>query len=138
MTAANEPHFAVLAGVLMQRIRDTMAAEDWGGLRQSHFRLLTSVPPEGIRITELGERLGMTKQASGQFVAYLIGTGHLEARADPADGRARVVVRTALGDRTVKAVSARIRGIERQWAKVVGAERYAAFRQVLLDLNETS
>ena len=75
--AAGEPHVAILIGALMEEIRDTFAAEDWDGLRQSHFRLLSNVPRDGIRITDLGERLGMTKQASGQFVTSLVGTGHL-------------------------------------------------------------
>ncbi len=134
--AAGEPHIAALMGSLMQEIRDTFAAEDWNGLRQSHFRLLSNVPRNGIRITDLGERLGMTKQASGQFVSALIGTGHLEARTDPRDGRVRVVVRTPLGDRTVRAFNARILRIEREWAKVVGPGRYADFRQVLAELAE--
>jgi DNA-binding MarR family transcriptional regulator len=135
--AAGEPHVAALMGGLMQEIRDTFMAEDWNGLRQSHFRLLSNVPRDGIRITDLGDRLNMTKQASGQFVAALIDTGHLEARTDPRDGRVRVVVRTPLGDRTVKAVNARILRIEREWAKVVGPRRYADFRRVLQDLGET-
>ena len=134
--SVDEPHVAVLMGVLMQEIRATFMAEDWGGLRQSHIRLLSNVPREGIRITDLGERLGMTKQASGQFVTQLIGTGHLEARTDPHDGRVRVVVRTDLGDRTVKAANARILRIERGWAKAVGPERYAEFRRVLQELGE--
>lgn len=134
--AAGEPHFAVLAGKLMQEIRATFAAEDWGGLRQSHLRLLSNVPADGISITELGERLSMTKQASGQFVSQLIGTGHLESRTDPHDGRVRVVVRTSLGDRTVKAANARILRMERKWAKAVGPARYAEFRQVLQELTE--
>jgi DNA-binding MarR family transcriptional regulator len=131
-----EPHVAVLMGVLMQEIRATFAAEEWGGLRQSHFRLLHNVPPDGIRITDLGERLGMTKQASGQFVSALIDTGHLAARHDPHDGRVRVVVRTSLGDQTVKAFNARILRLERSWAKVVGPARYAEFRQVLQELGD--
>jgi DNA-binding MarR family transcriptional regulator len=118
-------------GRLMQNVRDTFAAEDWDGLRQSHFRLLHHVPREGISITDLADRLGMTKQASGQFVSYLVGTGHLEVRSDSSDRRVRVVVRTPLGGRTVKAVNARIGRIERQWSKHVGAERYAEFRGVL-------
>jgi DNA-binding MarR family transcriptional regulator len=131
-----EPHVAQLMGALMQEIRSTFAAEDWGGLRQSHFRLLSNVPPDGIRITDLGERLGMTKQASGQFVSALIDTGHLAARPDPHDGRARVVVRTALGDQAVRAFDARILRLERAWAKVVGPARYADFRRVLQELGE--
>jgi DNA-binding MarR family transcriptional regulator len=127
-------HVAVLAGRLMAEIREVFAREDWDGLRQSHFRLLSLVPPDGISVTELAERLGMTKQAAGQFVTQLEGTGHLESQADPADRRLRVVTRTALGDRTNKAVSARIRRIERAWARRVGEDRYAQFREVLTEI----
>jgi DNA-binding MarR family transcriptional regulator len=134
--AAADDHAVVLMGRLMRHVRDTFAAEDWAGLRQSHFRLMHEVPPEGISITDLADRLGMTKQASGQFVTSLAGTGHLDVRQDPADGRVRVVVRTPLGDRTMKAVSARILRIERAWARTVGVERYAGFREVLQELGE--
>ena len=127
-------HVAVLAGRLMAEIREVFAGEDWDGLRQSHFRLLSLVPPEGISVTELAERLGMTKQAAGQFVTQLEGTGHLETQVDPADRRLRVVIRTALGDRTNKAVTARIRRIERAWARRVGEDRYAEFRDVLTEI----
>lgn len=133
---AGRAHVAVLMGQLMQEIRDTFLAEDWDGLRQSHFRLLSLVPAGGIRITELGDRLGMTKQASGQFVSFLTGTGHLETRPDPGDRRARVVLRTALGDRTVRDVNARILRIERTWARAVGPQRYADFRRVLEELGD--
>lgn len=129
-----ELHVPLLAGKLMQQVRDTFAAEDWGGLRQSHFRLLTSVPRGGITVTDLAAQLGMTKQAVGQFVTHLTGTGHLVSRVDPADRRLRVVFRTRQGDRTVTAVNDRIGRIERQWERAVGAERYAQFRAVLEDL----
>lgn len=124
-------HVAVLVGRLMAEIREVFAGEDWGGLRQSHFRLLALVPPEGITVTDLAELLRMTKQAAGQFVTQLEASGHLETRADPSDRRLRVITRTALGDRTNKAVTARIRRIERGWARRVGEERYAQFWQVL-------
>ena len=133
--AAGEPHFAELAGELMNVIRHTFAAEDWQGLRQSHFRLLSYVPPEGISVTDLAVRLGMTKQGCGQFVQQLTGSGHLEVRADPDDRRVRLVVRTPLGDETLRAVQARILRIERGWARRVGRERYAGFRAVLRELN---
>src|SRR3954447_9074442 len=129
--AAGEPHVALLVGQLMREIRDTFAAEDWGGLRQSHLRLLSAVPREGISVTELASRLGMTKQGCGQFVTQLRGRGHLDVVRQPDDGRLRIVVRTALGDRTVKAANARILRIERSWSRRVGPRRYPAFRAVL-------
>jgi len=130
-----EPNVLQLVGKLMFEVRDTFAAEDWEGLRQSHFRLLTYVPRDGISVTDLAQALRMSKQACGQFVTQLEATGHLAIRADATDRRVRLVIRTPLGDRTLKAVNARIRRIERSWARRVGADRYATFREVLEELS---
>lgn len=128
------PHAAVLMGAAMGEIRATFAAEDWQGLRQSHFRLLSMIPEQGVSITDLGELLGMTKQGCGQFVAFLAESGYLLVAENPDDRRARIVQRTALGDRTVQAVDERIYQIEQEWATLVGPRRYAIFRRVLLEL----
>jgi DNA-binding MarR family transcriptional regulator len=133
-TARREPHAAVLMGRLMRQIRGAFDGEDWGGLRQSHFRLLYEVPASGSRITDLAERLGMTKQAVGQFVTQLTGTGHVTVQADPADARSRIVVLTALGEATVTAVTARILRLEDEWSARVGRARYREFRAILLEL----
>src|ERR1700754_2174450 len=101
---AEERQVPLLMGLLFREVSDTFAAEDWGGLRQSHFRVISSVPPEGISVTELAERVGMTKQGCGQFVTGLVGTGHLRVEQDPDDGRVRRVRRTAKGSRTIRSV----------------------------------
>src|SRR4051812_50219846 len=88
----DDPHVAVLLGKLLLEIRAAFAGEDWGGLRQSHFRLLSQVPPSGISVTDLAVLLGMTKQAVGQFVTFLVESGHLEVRDSPADRRGRLGV----------------------------------------------
>jgi DNA-binding MarR family transcriptional regulator len=124
-----------MVGKLMSEVRDTFAAEDWDGLRQSHFRLLSYVPRDGMSVTELAAAMRMSKQACGQFVTQLEATGHLAVRADVTDRRVRLVVRTPLGDRALKAANARIRRIERAWARRVGAARYATFREVLEELS---
>jgi DNA-binding MarR family transcriptional regulator len=126
-----EPHVAALIGRLLEMVRQVLAAEDRGGLRNSHLRLLSSVPPSGTTITELSGHLFMTKQAVGQFVAQLEETGHVEVRPDPEDGRRRIVLTTDLGRRTVLAVNETIAALEDCWAGIVGVERYAQFREVL-------
>ena len=132
---AHEPvHAAAQMGRLMRHLSSTFAREDWNGLRQSHFRLMSSIPVAGITITDLADRLGMTKQASGQFVTTLAADGYLDVRADPDDRRARLVFLTTQGVRTLRAVNARIARIEREWARVVGADRYAEVREVLAEL----
>jgi DNA-binding MarR family transcriptional regulator len=92
------------------------------------------VPPAGITVTELAERVGMTKQGCGQFVTQLVESGHLRVEADPTDRRLRIVRRTRSGVRTTAAITARIVALESEWAEIVGPRRYATFRTVLEEL----
>ena len=124
----------LLMGLLFREVSDTFAAEDWDGLRQSHFRVISSVPPEGISVTELAERVGMTKQGCGQFVTTLVASGHLKVHQDRTDRRVRRVRRTPTGSRTIASVTDRILAIEDDWASRVGERRYRTFRRVLEDL----
>ena len=127
-------HASLLMGLLFRQVRDVFAAEDWSGLRQSHFRVLSMVPDTGVSITELGERVGMTKQGCGQFVTQLAESGHLRVVTDRDDRRVRVVRRTPKADRVLAAVRKRNLAIEESWSQRVGVERYAVFREVLAEL----
>ncbi len=139
MTAVKEdsahPHVLALMGGVMGHFRAIVAHEDWGGLRSSHFRVLGHVPREGITITELAERLGMTKQGCGQFVTGMVDLGLVSTTTDPADRRVRVVTLTTEGRRTNGRFERRVARVEREWAEVVGPRRYATFRAVLAELT---
>jgi DNA-binding MarR family transcriptional regulator len=128
------PHVAALLGAVFETIRSDLASQDWGGLRPSHFRLLEAIPAAGTTSTELAPVLRMTKQAVGQFVTQLVGSGHLRIDVDAADRRRRAVRRTRLGDRTVAEVRVQMQALEQRWADVIGAERYREFRSVLEQL----
>lgn len=104
------------------------------GLRARHYRLLGFLPDDGIRLTRVAEASGLTKQALAQALAPLEAGGYLEVRPDPADRRARIVQRTDRGHEVVDAVLALQQDFEERWAAVVGAERWAAAREVLADL----
>jgi DNA-binding MarR family transcriptional regulator len=131
---ADRVHAPLLMGLLFRQVRDDFLAEDWGGLRQSHFRVLSMVSDHGVSITELGERVGMTKQGCGQFVTQLVESGHLRVVANPDDRRVRLVRRTPRADRVLAAVRDRNLAIEATWADRVEANRYAVFREVLEEL----
>lgn len=133
--AAAEPHIGVLLDAVAEAVRARFAAEDGSGLRQSHYRLLSRVPADGTTITDLAARLGMTKQAGGQFVGFLVGTGHLRVEPDPADRRVRMVRRTPLGVSAVAEATARFLRLEREWAQRVGPSRYTAMREVLIEIT---
>lgn len=130
----DEIHAPMLMGMLFREVHAIFENEDWDDLRQSHFRVISAVPEHGVSITELGERVRMTKQGCGQFVAHLVDTGHLATEQDPTDRRARVVRRTQLGEHVLEAVRDRNLRIEQDWAEQVGQERYQIFRTVLEEL----
>lgn len=126
-----EWHVPLLMGMLFRRVSEVFAGEDWQGLRQSHLRVLSGVPPEGINITDLALRVAMTKQGCGQLVSGLVEMGDLRIEASASDRRVRLVRRTRQGARNYAAVVRRVHAVEREWARQVGEERYAVFRQVL-------
>jgi DNA-binding MarR family transcriptional regulator len=131
-----EWHAPLLMGMLFRQVHDIFEHEEWQGLRQSHFRVISGVPPEGISVTELGERVRMSKQGCGQFVTSLVESGHLRVTADKNDRRVRLVRRTAKGNRTIAAVTKRMLEIEDDWAELVGRQRYRTFRRVLEELAQ--
>ncbi len=67
------------------------------GLGMTHALLLPHIEPDGTRLTALGERAGITKQAAGQTVRDLERLGYVTRTPDPSDGRAALVTLTELG-----------------------------------------
>lgn len=126
-----EPHLLVLMGSVMDRFRQRILSEDFGGLRASHFRVLANVPVEGISITELAQRLRMTKQGCGQFVTKMVDIGVVEVLPDPSDRRTKRVLRTPAGQAVNDRFEQFVTDTERELAQRVGVRRYATFRAVL-------
>jgi DNA-binding MarR family transcriptional regulator len=125
---------SVLMGVLLSQVSSAVARADLDGLRPSHFRLLAHAAAPGIRITELSQLLGMTKQACGQFVTQLTSSGHVVVEVPADDRRARIVQRTAQGSAELERFADLMTALERGWAERVGVERYGGFLDVLRDL----
>lgn len=126
-----EHHVMHALGNLMTESRELVLAQGEPGLRPSHHRIIGHVPPEGITVTELADRVGMTKQGIGQFVTQLTGSGHLRVSPHPDDGRVRVVCRTPKGDAAVARLSGLLGRLEQSWAERVGEARYRDFRATL-------
>ena len=122
---------------LFGRIRAELSDGTLGDLRMSHVRVMAAIPPEGVNVTELARRAGMTKQGCGQFVTYLSGTGHLSTAPDPDDGRVRLVFLSTTGERSMRHVYGALERIEGEFAAQVGPRRFATFKQVLAELGQS-
>ena len=114
MTSVKEEppeHILDLLGHALRALRDDLLVELAGrrlprsarGLRGSQLRLLALAPPEGIRVTDLAVRLGMTKQALGEFANALEAKGLLESVGDARDKRVRLLRPTRAGRAAARA-----------------------------------
>jgi DNA-binding MarR family transcriptional regulator len=96
---------------------------------------LPHIALEGTRMSELAERLGVSKQAVTQLVDELEGFGVVERVPDPEDARARRVVFTARGRAGFFEGLATLGELERELAGVIGGEPMAALRAALLAID---
>jgi DNA-binding MarR family transcriptional regulator len=108
------------------------------GLGGRQHRILQMIPPGGIRITELAQLAGMTKQAVGEFADLLEAGGFAVSRRDERDRRARLVSRTPAGDAAAAESSQAIAAVEQRWREEVGPARYDAMKDVLRELGRDS
>ncbi|MBJ22096.1 MAG: MarR family transcriptional regulator [bacterium] len=89
-------------------------------LRPAHTALFPHLSLEGIRMTTLAERMGITKQAIGQIVAELERADVLCRVPDPSDGRAKLVRFTTEGYSALLAGFDTLQEIEEELAAELG------------------
>ena len=101
-------------------------------------RIAQRLRPTGIRITDLAEQAGVTKQTAGTLIDELERSGYVERRPDPADARARLVVLSARGTKLCAAAAAEVTKIEEQWRDQFGVAAYQDLRKMLMSLSEVT
>lgn len=106
-------------------------------IRPAHSAVFAHVPPEGIRLSELAGRAGMTKQAMAELVVDLEGLGYLRRRPDPDDGRAKLIEFTDLGWASVRLALDTFDALETALATQLGVRRMSSLRRTLEDLLAT-
>lgn len=108
-----------------------LAELGYGDIRPGHGCVFRYVEREGVRLTDLAELAGHSKQAVGEFVADLEAMGYVERVPDPVDRRAKIIRLTPRGVEAKEAAMEIFATIERQWAERIGEERVAALRDAL-------
>ena len=121
--------------LLGELVRPSVAAAGELPLRPSQVRLLSLMPVTGMRVTDLAAKVGMTKQALGEFVATLQEAGLVEVTVDQRDRRVRLVRPTPAGRRLQRVLESAIADTEQQWRAGAGEARWATFREVLGEIG---
>jgi DNA-binding MarR family transcriptional regulator len=122
------------ANGLVEELHTRLERAGYADIRHAHGCVFGNIEPDGMRLTELAERAGMTKQGVGEAVSDLERLGYAERVADPRDGRAKIIRLTERGHAARRMGFEIISAIEREWAADYGAERVAQARELLIDL----
>jgi len=101
-------------------------------MRRSHTALLPHIDLDGTRVTDLADRVGVSKQAISQLVDDLEAAGVVSREADPEDARAKRVVFTPRGRQGILEGLALLRAMEAELAAEVGARRMEELRATLV------
>jgi DNA-binding MarR family transcriptional regulator len=108
-----------------------LAREGHPDARPVHGFAMQAIGIGGATATELGRRLGVSKQAAGKTVDRLIALGYAERADDPRDARRKIVRLTARGLDCL-ARSARIfNALHASWVGTLGPARVAEIERSL-------
>ena len=110
------------------------AARGHDQMRKQHGTVLTLLPLEGARITDLARAAGITKQAMALTVAELEKYGYVERAADPADGRAKIVRLSQRGLDLLRDAEDVVTRAWERYADMVGERALGRLRDGLDDL----
>jgi DNA-binding MarR family transcriptional regulator len=103
-----------------------------GTLRTAHTQLFPHITSDGIRLTELAERIGVTKQAIGPLVDDLERQRFVERVEDPADRRAKRIRWTRKGQRAL------LHGISQQVGKARLADLATTCERIVSSLESSA
>jgi DNA-binding MarR family transcriptional regulator len=92
-------------------------------VRPAHTALFPHLDFEGIRLTDLAARVGVTKQAVGQLVDDLAELGMVERVSDPDDSRAKRIRFSRRGQAALMHGLGVLGEIQEELAAAVGARR---------------
>lgn len=104
------------------------------GVRPVHGFALQAIGT-GATASELGDRLGVSKQAAAKTVAMLEEAGYVERSGDPLDARRKVAVPTRRGHELLAASAEAFGDVVDQWAGVVGRDEITHLHTTLRALG---
>jgi DNA-binding MarR family transcriptional regulator len=108
---------------LIDELHAELARRGHPEVRPAHGFALQAIGTDGASASDLGRRLGVSKQAAGKTVDNLVRLGYAERVDDPADARRKLVRLTPRGVDVLICSGEILDGLWARWAGKVGADR---------------
>ena len=111
---------------LIDELHVDLAARGFPDARPGHGFALQAVGPHGVTVTELGRRLGVSKQAAAKTAVAMERLGYLTREPSPEDARAILLRRSDRGEAVLMASAEFFARQQAHWVAVIGLERFMA------------
>lgn len=139
MSYPNEDTPILLLIVLAERhlaeaLQAHLVAVGFDDHRVVHHNVMAHITHDGIRLTELADKAGITKQAMSELVIDLERLGYLERTPDPHDRRAKLIGFTEKGRAAVREARRAFQAMD----AALGDRSLQAMRRGLLAILATS
>lgn len=135
MLRSGEPPLIGLLSFLLAWIEtrhlELMAAAGYDDVRRAHNSVFVHLRAGGMRLTDLADAAGMSKQAMGELVDDLVDKHYLRKAPDPTDGRAKLIHWAERGMASHETTMRVFSAIEDEISDMVGSDHVARLRLVL-------
>ncbi|KZM35936.1 MarR family winged helix-turn-helix transcriptional regulator [Oerskovia enterophila] len=138
----SEPGWRVvllLAGAFrgsIDALHSELAEQGHPEARPLHGFALQAIGPDGCTINELGQRLGVSKQAAAKTAVGLEKVGYVVRDSVPGDRRAVLLRRTSRAEEFLAASAAGFERVMDGWRRTLGDARFDALVEALADVAD--
>jgi DNA-binding MarR family transcriptional regulator len=116
---------------LIDQLHTTLAERGHPDVRPVHGFAMQAIGMRGASISEIGRRLGVSKQAAGKTVDRLAALGYVERVDDPRDARSKLVRLTPRGLDSLRQAAEIFEQLRASWVARLGADRVRSIESSL-------
>jgi DNA-binding MarR family transcriptional regulator len=110
---------------LIDELHAELAVRGHPDVRPAYGFAMQAIGIEGATASEIGRRLGVSKQAAGKTVDRLAALGYVERADDQADGRRKLIRLTPRGVDSLRQAADIFDDLRARWVRTLGAARVA-------------
>lgn len=108
---------------LIDRLHARLADEGHPDMRPAYGFAMQAIGSRGATASEIGRRLGVSKQAAGKTVDRLLALGYAQRADDPTDARRKLVHLTPHGYEALARSAVIFDELRAEWVATLGADR---------------
>ena len=110
---------------------EAATAAGYDDVTSAHVSLFRYPGLDGHRLTDIAQRMQITKQSVHELIGHLERLGYLVREPDPTNRRARLVRLTPKGKGLQEAIRLQAQDCERRIVEILGERRFVQLKQAL-------